>query len=222
MGMSTSSSGVSWRAPRRKRETQFDEKREAVLRAAALLFRERGYEAASLNDLADRLKITKPTVYYYVQSKDKLLLEIKKKAQKEILDFMKDVVGRGDTGYETLRAIMIKWAHIMISDYGACLTLIPARALEKASRAEIEDGIEEAAQIFYKVFAQGKADGTLDFPHPVVASNALFGSLNWIAAWFDPKGKISAEKLAVMQVDMLLDGVRGPKAPKKAKAAGRK
>jgi AcrR family transcriptional regulator len=215
-----SSSGITWRASRRKRETQFDEKREAVLRAAAVLFRERGYDAASLNELAEKLKITKPTVYYYVQSKDKLLLEIKRRAQTELLDFIKDVMRREGTGYEKLRAIMIKWALIMISDYGACLTLIPARALERSSRAQVEVGIEEGAQMLYRVFALGEKDGSLIVPHPVVASNALFGSLNWIAAWYNPKGKITPEKLASMQVDLLLDGIRGPRAPKRPGKSG--
>ena len=59
---------------RSRRDTQFPEKREALLNAAAKLFREKGYEGASLNDLADMLHITKPTLYYYVKSKDQLVL----------------------------------------------------------------------------------------------------------------------------------------------------
>ena len=73
-----------WGKAPRKRDNQFAEKREAVLRSAAALFRERGYEGASLNDLADILNITKPTIYYYVQSKEQLLLDILKVAQDEV------------------------------------------------------------------------------------------------------------------------------------------
>ena len=50
-------------------------KRHAVLQAAAQLFNERGFHATSLDDIATRLKVTKPTLYYYVKNKDEILLQ---------------------------------------------------------------------------------------------------------------------------------------------------
>ncbi|MBV8730837.1 MAG: helix-turn-helix transcriptional regulator, partial [Acidobacteriia bacterium] len=50
-------------------------KREAVLKMAAQLFLEKSYARTSLNDVADRLKITKPALYHYFQSKEEILLE---------------------------------------------------------------------------------------------------------------------------------------------------
>src|SRR3984893_16023697 len=49
-------------------------KREAVVRAAAREFNRKGYHNTSLDDIAARLEVTKPTVYYYVTSKEQLLL----------------------------------------------------------------------------------------------------------------------------------------------------
>ncbi len=50
-------------------------KREAVIRAAARAFNERGYHNTSLDDIAAALDVTKPTIYYYVANKEQLLFE---------------------------------------------------------------------------------------------------------------------------------------------------
>ena len=57
------------------RERQREAKRNAVLQAAAQLFNERGFHATSLDDIAARLNVTKPTLYYYVKNKDEILLQ---------------------------------------------------------------------------------------------------------------------------------------------------
>ena len=57
------------------RALQREVKRNAVLQTAAQLFNERGFHATSLDDIAERLNVTKPTLYYYVESKDQILLE---------------------------------------------------------------------------------------------------------------------------------------------------
>src|SRR5262249_61428077 len=63
-----------WRGSReRLRDREL--KRDAVIRAAAREFNRKGYHNTSLDDIAARLQVTKPTVYYYVTSKEQLLLD---------------------------------------------------------------------------------------------------------------------------------------------------
>src|SRR6185312_4198944 len=63
-----------WRA-RRERHRDHAIKREAVIRAAARAFNQKGYHNTSLDDIAAALEVTKPTVYYYVSNKEQLLFE---------------------------------------------------------------------------------------------------------------------------------------------------
>ncbi len=62
-------------APAPDRELQRQAKRDAVLQAGAQLFNERGFHATSLDDIAARLGVSKPTLYYYVKNKDQILIE---------------------------------------------------------------------------------------------------------------------------------------------------
>ena len=206
-------------APRKRRDTQFAQKREAVLKVAAKLFREKGYERASLNDLADILQITKPTVYYYVHSKEQLLLDILRAAQHEILTSFRAADASQATGYEKLRRIMIDYALVMISDHGACMASIPFRAFEEpAARTEVAERIQEADRLIYRILERGKRDGTLKFGNRAVALHALFGSLNWMAYWAKAEGYLKPQRLAETQVDLLLEGVRTERAAIKPEA----
>lgn len=201
-----------WGPTPRKRETQFPEKREAVLRTAAKLFRENGYDGVSLNELAEVLKITKPTIYYYVKSKDELISQIKWAAQEEVLEFCAIAENKAGTAYDKLREIMLKYALFMTTDYGVCLALVPPRSMDPKIRDDIYARVAQVNQAIYRVLDAGKRDGSLVFDDPVIAIHALFGSLNWIGNWFDVRGRLPAEQVVEQQVSLLLNGVRGPRA----------
>lgn len=206
------SKGGPFRA-RKRRDTNYDEKKELVLRTAAKLFRDKGYDSASINDLADILEVTKPTLYYYVQSKENLQLEILKRAQDEILAFLKEAEAMDASGYEKLRFAMIRYALVMISDHGACLARLPWRLFSRESHREVLDRIDEADRILYRIIREGERDGTLNVPDRIVVYHAMFGSLNWMAYWTKGDGRIPPEKLAELQTDILLEGIRGKKRP---------
>lgn len=196
-----------WGTARRKRVTQFSKKLDALLDAAAAMFRERGYDGVSLNEVAERLNISKPTVYHYVQSKDDLLIQIKLRAQKDILKDMRAIVGAPGTAREKLRAIMISYAMLMSSDYGACMLIVNWKNID--SQAEVDVGTEAGNKLIYALLDEGIEDGSLRYEDRTVAFYTLFGSLNWISFWFRAGARLSAQDMAELQVDLLLNGIRG-------------
>jgi AcrR family transcriptional regulator len=83
-----------WAARRRPRH-EHALKREAVIRAAAQAFRQRGYHNTSLDDLAASLRVTKPTLYLYVPNKEAILFECFKAGLAQIQVSLKDCEGAG-------------------------------------------------------------------------------------------------------------------------------
>ena len=79
-------SGRAWGAEIQSREEKFEIKRQAVLRAAASLFRDKGTERTTLSDIADVLHVSKPTVYYYFRNKEEVLLALIEAAVSEFTD----------------------------------------------------------------------------------------------------------------------------------------
>ncbi|MGD9021410.1 MAG: helix-turn-helix domain-containing protein, partial [Lysobacterales bacterium] len=67
--------GGAWGEQVPTRGEQHAMKRRAILRTAAILFSEKGFRETSLNDIADALNVTKPSLYYYVKNKDDILFQ---------------------------------------------------------------------------------------------------------------------------------------------------
>src|SRR5574343_1008041 len=88
------------------REAQRALKREAVLRTAAQLFNEKGYAASTLDEVAERLGVSKPTVYYYVESKDGILFECVKTGLEMLQRAVREVDAAGGHALDKLVAAM--------------------------------------------------------------------------------------------------------------------
>src|SRR5947209_1441666 len=71
---------------REERDRDRELKREAVLRTAVGLFNEKGFHATSLDDVAEALKVTKPTIYHYFSNKDEVLFECVRRGVESIRD----------------------------------------------------------------------------------------------------------------------------------------
>src|SRR5688500_1023408 len=100
------------------RAQQRELKRQAVLHAAAQLFNERGFHATSLDDIAERLHVTKPTLYYYVKSKDEILLECVRTALGMMRDEITSVRSAGGRALDQLVACMRVYTLIVTQEFG--------------------------------------------------------------------------------------------------------
>jgi AcrR family transcriptional regulator len=200
------------RRPGRPREPDFPAKRDAVLAAAAALIARRGYQGLSLAELAQVLNVSKPTLYHYVGSKEALFAEIVARSQQATIAFMAGVAQGEGTGLSKLRAILIGYAEIVNSDFGTSLIFSNTAGVGEETRRRIVERSHEADALIRRVLAEGEADGTLRVVDPSIVLHTLFGSLNWTPNWFRPQGRLSLRDVAELQADILLAGVRGPKA----------
>jgi AcrR family transcriptional regulator len=101
--------------------TEREAKHVAVLRTAAQAFYEIGFHNTSLDDIARRLNVTKPTIHYYVRNKEKILFECVRIGLKMLGDVSNDVMGHGGSAYEELTAVMHRYAEIVTMDFGLCV-----------------------------------------------------------------------------------------------------
>ena len=88
-------------------------KRDAVLRAAAQLFNEFGYHATSLAMVAERLQVTKPTLYYYIKNKEEILFECVRLGLELLRTAITDAAASGGSALDKLTAAMHEYALIV-------------------------------------------------------------------------------------------------------------
>jgi len=191
---------------RRKRETRFAEKRGAVLAAAARLFNQKGFDNTPLSDLADALNVTKPTLYYYVKSKDELLLEITRVGQAAYLDALDQANRDGSTGIEKLELFINGYIGSNCTDFGRVVVKTGRQALSAKNQKKMDAEYRKLDTLLRNVIKEGIEDGTIAEVDPKMATFLLFGAMNWIAYWYQEDGPLSPQEIAGQFISILSQG----------------
>src|SRR6185369_4594824 len=159
-------------------------KRDAVILAAARAFRERGYHNTSLDDLAASLKVTKPTLYLYVPSKEAILFECFKAGLAQIQGSLDECERAGGPARERLFGFIRGYASAIVGDFGWCMLRAEDQHLGAALSRRIKllkVGIDRRMRTLIDA---GVADGSIRACDTRMTAFALAGALNWMGHWY--------------------------------------
>lgn len=198
------------------RAQQRELKRQAVLHAAAQLFNERGFHATSLDDIAERLHVTKPTLYYYVKSKDDILLECVRTALGMMRDEIGAVRGAGGRAIDQLVACMRVYTIIVTQEFGRCVIRIGEDPLPPPLRRELRALKAGIDREFRRLVDDGIREGSIAPCDPKMAAFMVAGGLSWVGRWYRPDGELSPGQIADAGVALLLNGIVKRRRPLKA------
>ena len=189
-------SGASPWMPFESRRRARDEKREAVLRTAVQLFLEQGYHRATLNEVAERLNITKPALYNYFRGKEEILFECWMLGKERVDELIAEIAAGGGTGLTKLRKLIRAYAEVMATDFGASMVRFNLRDLTDKNAKIVHAAKKSIDGTFRKYIAEGLVDGSIKPCDPKLSAFAIAGSLNWIGHWYQRGGQWSAETIA--------------------------
>ena len=188
----TSSQKQAFASRRRDPET----KREAVLATAAQLFLEKSYTRTSLNDVAERLHITKPALYHYFQNKEELLVEIYRLGSRMIEEILNQIAAHCGSGLEKVEAFIRSYANVMTVNFGRCVMRLDEGDLSVAAFAEVRAYKRKIDRRLRAFIQEGITDGSMLACDPKIAAFTIAGALNWICIWYEPEGPLSPEQIA--------------------------
>jgi AcrR family transcriptional regulator len=212
-----------WHNPKTREELR-EEKRLAVLHTAAALFNEKGFHATSLDEVAERLDISKPTVYYYVKNKEEILFECVRIGLEMVVGAANEATRAGGTAQEKLAAVMRKYAEIVTMDFGTCLIRVGEDPLPPASRATLRKLKAKIDRQFRTLVQEGIDEGVFAPCDPKTTAFGIAGMLSWIAIWYDPQGPMSAREIADNYIRLIINGLaaKPPAARERGKPASRR
>ncbi|GAA4016425.1 TetR/AcrR family transcriptional regulator [Actimicrobium antarcticum] len=182
-------------------------KRAAVLHTAAQLFNEKGFHATSLDQVAERLHITKPTLYYYIKNKDDILFQCVSRGLEMMQEAIRVAGLSGGSAHDKLVAAMRQYAEITTMDFGMCVIRVGEDPLPPESRKalrRIKGGIDRE---FRELIRQGIAEGSMIECDPRLAAFAIAGALSWIGRWYRPDGPESPTAIADQMIHLLTAGL---------------
>jgi AcrR family transcriptional regulator len=193
------------------RDTVVDSRQE-ILRTAARLFQQRGYDATSMNDVAAALKLSKGGLYHHFQSKDEILFEIMNHAmeitQERVLNPVRGIADPEDR----LRALIRLHIEVVLSPRDREITVMLHEnhplppALRKRINARKKDYIHflESLMTEVQIKAQHQTKGKVS---PRAAAFALLGMINWIYQWYKPEGELQAQNLIPQFTELIFGGI---------------
>jgi TetR/AcrR family transcriptional regulator, cholesterol catabolism regulator len=200
------------------REAVVDSRQE-ILRTAARLFQQRGYDATSMNDVAAALKLSKGGLYHHFQSKDEILFEIMNHAMEITQErVLSPVRGIADPE-ERLRALIRLHIEVVLSPRDREITVMLHEnhplppALRKRINARKKDYIHFLENLMAEVQNQVHRDQAQQSYHakgkvsPRAAAFALLGMINWIYQWYKPEGELQAQSLIPQFTDLIFGGI---------------
>ena len=171
-------------------------KREAVLKTAAELFLEKSFGRTSMNDVADRLSITKPALYHYFRNKEEILIECYRLGTSLIEEILNEIADHCGTGLEKVEAFIYSYANVMTVNFGRCVMRLDDADLSSDAFVEVRKYKRKIDRRLRSVVQEGIDDGSIMPCDPKIAAFSIAGALNWICHWYEPEGALSAEEIA--------------------------
>lgn len=190
------------------REEKRQIKLDAILRHAAAAFMEKGYYKTSLDDIAKRHKVTKPTLYYYIKNKEDILIKCEDVASERINGLL-DVVSKSDeTGFRQLEAFIEGYVEIVTDDIIRCHIHHRGQREDPIAR---EASLKMHRSIEHRVrgiIGRGVGDGSIRQCNTTIIAILLFDALNGISAWYRDEGKLNHKELVEQVLLIVTEGMK--------------
>ncbi len=184
--------------------------RERIIGAAVALFAEQGYDSTSVQQIVARAEVTKGALYHYFASKDELLYEIYRGLLAVQLADLNDILARGLSRTETVRAIIVNL--IETTAARAEETSVFTRemhGLETERRTAMRADRRRYHETFRALIAEGQAAGEFS---PAASAETVtlmvFGMINQLPTWYRPTGPKTAGQLASEVTEFVLAALR--------------
>ena len=193
-----------------RRARRMHRRQQDILKVAARLFAERGYERTTLEMIADELGLSKPSLYYYVKSKEEILADIFQEIFQRILESVQTDASPELSPQERLHHLITAYVtHACVYPEGRMLFLYESYLLSICNpelldlRARYQQQVEDA-------ISEGIQQGIFRVSDARLATLAVVGALHAIPLWYMPDGPLSPLEIGDYYAGLLIGGLITP------------
>ncbi len=195
-------------------DSRFDRRLAKLLDHAARIFCEKGYEGASMRDLSRATGMSLAGLYHYFASKDELLYLIQKHTFRTIIENVRERLQHSSDPEERIRIFIRNHLEYSLANSEAMKVLVHEDdTLKNEHGTEVRAIKREYYRICLDLLEDFQRARGLHFSSRL-AVLSLFGMINWIYTWHNPRIDANAEDLAKQMGDIFLHGVLSAGRPK--------
>jgi AcrR family transcriptional regulator len=188
-------------------QTRFDRRLAEILGYATEVFCDKGYEGASMRDLSRATGMSLAGLYYYFESKERLLYMIQKHTFTTIKERVKQRLDGVEDAEERIRIFIQNHLEYFLSNQKAMKVLSHEDDVLRNSFGQEIAGLKREYYRICLALLEDLKQAKRCEVTPRIAVLSLFGMMNWIYTWHNPKVDCNAKQLAREMTDMFLNGV---------------
>lgn len=197
----------------RNKESASGATSERILDAAAELFCEKGFYAATTRELANRLQIQQASLYHHISNKEELLERVCRPIMDRFLREVPAALDETSTGRIRITALIDRHLQVMLDNPRHTLAMVTEfRALSRARVAGVTDRYKEYTGFLQRELVSAQQNGSLRADISAKSIRlALLNILNWVPRWFHASGALSSKDLSSICDHLFWEGVINPK-----------
>ena len=183
-------------------------KKQIILEAAARLFRDKGYSATSMRDLAQAVDLKASSLYNHISSKEEILQKICFDNARHFLSAMKEIEKQEVTATGRVKALLKVHIRLATEDPTSVTSFNDEwRHLSEPLLTEFKALRKDYESRFKAIIKEGIEKGEFEPLNPTILLYTLLSSIRWLYDWYLPSGNLTAEELTNDVLTLLLKGI---------------
>jgi AcrR family transcriptional regulator len=193
-----------------RRARRREARRDAILRAAGQIFRQRGYAHTGMREIAAAAALSAADLYHYFRGKDEILFYCQDRALDRLSAAAADVQAAASGAADRLRRLLAAHVQTILDDVDGGTAHLHVESLSPALRARVVQKRDRYEQQVRRLVAEGVATGEFR-PAPVdLTVRAMLGAVNSTVTWFRAGGPQRADEVAAATAEFLVRGLAPP------------
>lgn len=195
------------------------DKPSEIFAAALRLFQAKGYHGASMQDLADAMGMQKASLYYYIRSKEELLVRVCERGTGAFTQELYEIVLSDLNAGEKLRRAMECHLVALCEQLDLFTVFLhEQKFLGDTHKKKLRGEGKRHAELLAIILQQGIASGEFRRVNVTVTTLAILGMCNWLYEWYSPDGAFEPRAIASMFSELVLNGLEVKRTKRKVKS----
>jgi len=185
-------------------------RKQLIIDTAVKVFHQKGYRAATLDDVAHELGLTRPALYHYVSSKENLLSLIYIQALESFFATIYEITGMDLSPPDKLRLFVRRHLHTVVIENLAMFTVFfsEENQLPEKDSQKIRKEKRKFTKVVEDIILEGIAQGYFRDVNAKLQSNAIIGMCNWLFRWYKPgQSSFTPDEITEQFIDLLENGL---------------
>ncbi len=179
-----------------------------IFSAALHLFQQRGYHGTSMQDLADAVGMQKASLYYYIRSKEELLVTVCERGTGAFTQELSEIVASDANATEKLRRALECYLVALCEQLDLFTVFLrEQKFLGEKQKKQLRGQGKQHGELLAAIVQQGIASGEFRQVNVTITTLAILGMCNWLYEWYSPHGALQPREIAALFSELVLNGL---------------